>query len=253
MGETRLQRDARRRATELRRSVGEQLRRLREDAGLTRAAVATAAGVHHSYVTLIEDGRREAGYEALAAIGAVLGADLSVRMFPTTGPAIHDRTQALMGEALLKALHGRWIPSPEVPVLRPARGVIDLVLHDPAARLVVASELQSALRRLEQQLRWHREKELSLPSWDRWRWIVPDGEPVTSRLLVVRSTIETRRLARELEATLRAAYPARVSDVVAALTSGSAPWPGPGIVWMRVAGGRAELLDGPPRGVRLGR
>ena len=150
-------------------------------------------------------------------------------------------------------LNARWTPSPEVPVLRPARGVIDLVLHEQAARLLVATELQSALRRLEQQIRWHREKELSLPSSDLWRRAARDGEPATSRLLVVRSTVETRRLAREFEETLRAAYPARAADVVAALTSAAAPWPGPGIAWMRVEGGRAELLDGAPRGVRLGR
>lgn len=253
MGETRLQQDARRRATELRRSVGEHVRRLREDAGLSRAAVASAAGIHPSYMTRIEDGRREAGYDVLAAVGAVLGADLSVRLFPNTGPTIHDRTQAPMGEALLQVLHPRWTPLPEVPVLRPARGVIDVVLHDRAARRLVAAELQSALRRLEQQIRWHREKELSLPSSDLWRWTASDGDAATSRLLVVRSTAETRRLAREFEETLRAAYPARAADVVAALSSASAPWPGPGIVWMRVEGGRAELLHGAPRGVRLGR
>ena len=253
MGETRLQQDARRRATDLRRSVGEHVRRLREDAGLTRAAVASAAGIHPSYLTRIEDGRREAGYEVLAAVAAVLGADLSVRLFPNTGPTIHDRTQAPMGEALLRVLHARWTPSPEVPVVRPARGVIDVVLHCRDAQLLVATELQSALRRLEQQLRWHREKELSLPSSDLWRWAATDAEPVTSRLLVVRSTVETRRLARDLEETLRAAYPARAADIVAALTSATAPWPGPGIAWMRVEGGRADLLDGLPRGVRLGR
>ncbi len=253
MGETRLQHDAKRRAIEVRRSVGEHLRRLREDAGLTRAAVASAAGIHPSYMTRLEDGRREAGYEVLAAVGAVLGADLSVRLFPNTGPRIHDRTQAPMGEALLRVLNARWTPSPEVPVLRPARGVIDLVLHDQAARLLVATELQSALRRLEQQIGWHREKEQSLPSSNLWRWAARDGEPATSRLLVVRSTVETRRLAREVEETLRAAYPARAVDVVAALTSATAPWPGPGLAWMRVEGGRAELLDGAPRGVRLGR
>lgn len=252
MGETRLQQEARRRAIEIRRSVGEHVRRLREDGGLTRAAVASAAGIDPSYMTRIEDGRREAGYEVLAAVGAVLGADLSVRLFPNTGPTIHDRTQAPMGEALLRVLHARWTPSPEVPVLRPARGVVDLVLHDQDAQLLVATELQSALRRLEQQIRWHREKELSLPSSDLWRWAANDADPATSRLLVVRSTVETRRLAREFEETLRAAYPARAADVVAALTSASAPWPGPGIVWMQVDGGRAELLDGAPRGVRLG-
>ena len=90
---------ARHRAPPIRRRA---LRRLREDAGLTRVAVASAAGIDPSYMTRIEERRREAGYEVLATVGAVLGADLSVRLFPNTGPTIHDRTQAPMGEALLR-------------------------------------------------------------------------------------------------------------------------------------------------------
>jgi transcriptional regulator with XRE-family HTH domain len=252
MGETRLQRDARHHAVELRRAIGGEIRRLREDAALTRAAVARAAGVDPSYVSLIEDGEREAGYAVPAAVGAVLGADLSVRMFANTGPRIHDRSQAAMVEALLRALHARWIRTPEVPVLRPARGVIDVVLDDRTHPLLVAGEVQSQLRRLEQQIRWHREKELSLPSSELWRFAAVDGAPSTSRLLVLRSTRDLRDLAQTCEATLAAAYPARPADAVAALTS-NAPWPGAAIVWMHVDGSHVRLLDGPPRGVRLGR
>ena len=123
MGETRLQRESRMRARDIRRATGEAVRRLREDAGLTCAAVAEAAGLHPSYIGLIERGERAPGIEALTAIAAVLGSDLSVRLFPTTGPRIHDRIQAAMEEALLRVLHARWIASPEVPVVRPARGV----------------------------------------------------------------------------------------------------------------------------------
>lgn len=252
MGETRLQRDARRHAVELRRAIGGEIRRLREGAALTQAAVARAAGVDPSYVSLIEDGEREAGYAVLAAVGAALGADLSVRMYANTGPRIHDRFQAVMEEAILRALSPRWDPSPEVHVLRPARGVIDVVLDDRTRPLLVAGELQSQLRRLEQQIRWHREKELSLPSADLWRFAAVDGAPATSRLLVLRSTRDLRELAQTYEATLAAAYPARAADAVAALTS-NAPWPGPAIVWMHVDGSDVRLLDGPPRGVRLGR
>jgi transcriptional regulator with XRE-family HTH domain len=252
MGETRLQRDARRHAVELKRAIGGEIRRLREDAGLTQAAVARTAGIDPSYLSLIEDGEREARYAALSSIGAVLGADLAVRLFAHTGPRIHDRSQAAMEEAFLRSLSPRWTASPEVPVRRPARGVIDVVLDDRTRPLLVAGELQSQLRRLEQQIRWHREKELSLPSADLWPFAAAAGAPATSRLLVLRSTRDTRELARTFEATLDAAYPARVGDAVAALTS-NAPWPGPAIVWMRVDGSDVRLLDGPPRGVRLGR
>ena len=252
MGETAVQRAGRRRAIEMRRSLAESLRRLREDAGLSQAAVAVAAGIDRSHLTRIEAGDRDPGYEALSAIAAVLGADVSLRLYPTTGPRIHDRFQAPMEECVVRGLHPRWIPSPEVVVIKPARGVIDLVLGERVERLLVASEFHSQVRRLEQQVRWHREKELSLASSDVWRFAAADGPPATSRLLVLRSTTELRELASSFEATLRATYPARASDVVDALT-GTAPWPGAGIAWVRLSGSTAELLPGPPRGVRLGR
>jgi hypothetical protein len=118
----------------------------------------------------------------------------------------------------------------------------------------VASEIQSELRRLEQQIRWHREKELSLPSSSIWPLRAGGvGEPQTSRLLVLRTSTAILDVARSFGETLRAAYPARTADVVAALTTHDAPWPGAGIVWVRVAGRDVRLLDGPPRGVRIGR
>jgi len=253
LGETRLQRDARWRAVEIQRSVGQEVRRLREDAGLTRAAVARAAGIDPTYLTLIERGDRDASCRVLASIGGALGADLSVRLFSNSGPVIHDRTQAPMGEALLAVTHPRWGRWPEVVVRAPVHGVIDLVLHDPEAGPMVAGEIQGQVRRLEQQVRWHREKEGSLPSSDLWPMarLAAGTPPATSRLLVLRNTRDLRDLASAYEATLRAAYPARSCDAVVALT-GTAPWPGAAIVWMRVEGSRAELLDGPPRRVRLG-
>ncbi|MEO5965927.1 MAG: helix-turn-helix transcriptional regulator [Candidatus Limnocylindrales bacterium] len=253
MGDTKLQRDARHRAREVGRAIGRELRTLREDAGLTITSVAAAAGIDRRFLSRIETGDRGSSLETLATVLAVLGADLSVKAYPTTGPRIRDRIQAAMVEAILRVLHPRWTASPEVPVWRPARGVVDLVVSNTDGPMVIASEFQSELRRLEQQVRWHREKELSLPSADLWRFVAPHDEAtVTSRLLVLRSTRAMRDLANAYEATLRAAYPARAADVVEALT-GDRPWPGPGIAWMRVDGPRAALLDGPPRGVALGR
>jgi transcriptional regulator with XRE-family HTH domain len=252
MGDTKVRRDARQRALELRRAAGGDLRRMRLDAGLSAAAVARAASIDPAYLAHVERGEQEAGLEVLAALGSVLGADLGVRFHPNTGPLIHDRTQAPMEEALLRDLHRRWIPSPEVLVLSPSRGVIDIVLDD-ADDLLVATELQGQLRRLEQQIRWHREKEQSIPSSEVWSFATAGGRrPRTSRLLVLRSSHAIRDIATTFEATLRAAYPARLADTLAALCS-TAPWPGPSVAWMAVEGRRAHLMDGPPRGVSLGR
>lgn len=253
MGESKLEREIRRREHEVRRAIGQDIRELREDAALTRAAVATAAGIDRSFEGRVEAAQREPSLSTLTAIATVLGADLSVRLYPTTGPHIRDRIQAAMVEAVIASLHRRWTVSPEVPVHRPARGVIDAVMSDALARVVVAAEVNSELRRLEQQLRWHREKAESLPSAEVWPFISADGPMAVSRLLVLRSTRSMREIAVSYEATLKAAYPARARDAIDALRGPRAPWPGDAIIWIVVEGGRGRLLDGPPRGVRLGR
>jgi len=252
VGDTEVQRIARRLALDQRRALGVSLRQLREDAGLSLAVVARGAGIHGSYLRLIEEGERDASNRVLAILAVVLGADLNIRLYPNTGPRVHDRIQAPMVECLIRALHERWIPSPEVVVTEPARGVIDVVLGERQSSTLIATELNSELRRLEQQIRWHREKEQSLPSSDLWRFARAWGPPETSRLLVLRNTAALRDLANAFESTLHASYPARTRAVVDALR-GTTPWPGAGIAWIRVNGSDVRLLDSPPRGVRLGR
>lgn len=228
---------------------------MRLDTNLTQRAVATAAHIDQGYLSQVEAGRREPSFAVLLALGDVLGADLAVRLYPNTGPRIRDRIQAAMVEALLVELHPRWKRLLEVAVHRPSRGYIDTVLASPIDRLVVAVEAQSELRRVEQQIRWAMEKAEALPSAAEWRMLAPPDEhqPAISRLLVIRSTRAMRQLARTYEVTLRTAYPARSWDVHQALTTGAAPWPGAGIIWAAVDGGRARILARPPREVSLGR
>jgi hypothetical protein len=149
-----------------------------------------------------------------------------------------------MIEALIRALAAGWRTAPEVPVPA-ARGVIDLLLTRQSDRTTVACECHSELRRLDLAIRRATEKAAALEA----RF---EGGPPASSLLLLRSTESTRAIARAYESTLSAAYPARTGDAVAALTADAA-WRGPAIVWTVVDGGRARLLDGPPRGVRLGR
>ena len=186
---------------------------MREDAGRSQAAIARAAAINQAYLSRIEAGNAAPSVEVLMAIAAALGCDLSVRMFPGTGPRIRDRIQVAMSEALLASLHPRWRAQPEVPVYRPVRGVIDLVLTDATAHVVVPTELQSELRRVEQQIRWSVQKADALAS-------MPElaGDRV-SRLLVVRNTAAMRETVRAAARTLAAAYPARAADAIAALTA----------------------------------
>jgi len=249
MARPRVRIEAERRAAELARAFGSEVRRLREDAGLSQTAVSRAAGVSQGLVSFVEAGQVKPTIETMAALGAALGADLGIRLFPGAGVPLRDRFQARMLEALLQIVHPAWHAHPEVGVTRPARGFIDTVLvRGPT---VVVTEVQSELRRLEAQLRWHEEKTAGLPSSLLWRYL--GDEPTVSRLLLLRSTRTTRELARRFEQTLAAAFPARATDALAALTSDGRQWPGAAILWVRVEGRTVEILLGPPRGVRLGR
>jgi transcriptional regulator with XRE-family HTH domain len=244
-----VRRESDRQCRRLRQRIGDDARRLRLDAGVTLTELSAITGVDRSHLRRIEAGTASPSLEVLTAIGVALGGDPSFRYFAGSGPRLVDRFQAPMIEGFIPLLHRRWSPRLEVHV-GPARGVVDMALMDRAASLAVAGEFQSEFRRLEQQLRWANEKADGLASR-----LVEEADITlrdVSRLLVVRSTATTREVARRYEATLSVAYPARTADVVRSLTD-SLPWPGPGIVWMRLDGSRAELLDGPPRGVRLGR
>jgi len=242
-----------RRSGELRRTIGQEIVRLTSDAGLPMAAVARESGIDPGYLSRIVRGEREASLTTLVAIGEALGADLSVRFYPGAGPTIRDRHQAAMTDALIDlADPSRWIGTPEVLVRHPVRGWVDAVLHDRGAALVVASEVESLLRRLEQLLRWHQAKIDALASSPLWQFLTADGPVSTSRLLVIRSTFANRQVAIDHETLLRSAFPFRTEAARAALT-GSDPWPGPSILWADVRSGRATILAGPPRGVNLGR
>jgi len=157
-----------------------------------------------------------------------------------------------MVEAFIRILDPRWQRFPETAVYRPAAGVIDLALADPAASLLVAAEFHSQLRRLEQQLRWARVKSDGLVETPLATLIQAERRPPRiDRLLVLQSTAATRELARSFESTFAAAYPARTPDILASL-SGTAEWPGSGIVWMTIEDGRAHVMTRQPTGVRLG-
>lgn len=222
------------------RALADDVRRLREDAGISRAALAAAAGIDLAYVCRIEDGRERPTIDVLVRVATILGADFSARLYPNTGPAIRDRHQARIVEALIASLHPRWRPYPEVAVRHPVRGWIDVVLHAEREGCVVATEIQSDLRRLEQLLRWFPEKVAALPSWEGWPHLIEVNQ--RSSLLIVRSTKATRAIGREFERQLAAAYPAHPADAIAALT-GTTSWPGAALVWAEIEPDRVRFIS----------
>ena len=231
---------------DLMREIGSRIRELRLDAGISQARLARGAGVTPAYVSAIEAGSEHPNSLVLMRLATVLGADLSIKLFANTGPLLRDHLQLPMTEELMRVTELAWRRHPEVAVYKPVRGVIDTVLEHRTHPDTVATELQSQLRRVEQQVRWAGQKADALAELP-----AQNGRRV-SRLLVLRNTHAMREVARAADETLSAAYPARTRDAVAAL-AGEAPWPGSAIVWMRIDQGRATLMDGPPRGVALGR
>ncbi len=231
-----------RRATDKRHAkLAEDLLRLRGDAGVSQAQLARASHVDRRYLARIESGQERPSIETYQRLATGLGADLSTRLYPNTGPAIRDRIQARILDLVLERAHPRWVRYGEVRVNQPATGWIDLLLHDPAARVAVASEIQSELRRLEQLIRWSTEKADALPSWDGWTHL--GDQPAISRLLLVRRTRATRAVVTEHARQLRLAYPAHPDDAIASLT-GTAQWPGPALVWVVLDGARSRLASG---------
>jgi transcriptional regulator with XRE-family HTH domain len=241
MRTTRLQAAADRRARASRLELAEQLRRLVDDAGVTQRQLSTASGLAQPYVGRILAGSASPTLEAYQRLASALGADLSTRLYPNTGPAIRDRLAAPMLELLLAETHPRFARYTEVGVRRPSRGWIDAVLHEPREGVAIASELQSELRRLEQLIRWQAAKAESLPSWEGWPHL--GEEPAISRLLLVRRSRATRVVAQEYARQLRVAYPAHPDDALAALT-GTVPWPGPALVWVTVDAKGARFAAG---------
>jgi transcriptional regulator with XRE-family HTH domain len=229
MASTRTLARARRVVDRLHRVLGEDVRRMREDAALTRAALAGAAGVDATYLARLEDGLVNPTLTTYTRLSTALGADLGAHLYPNTGPTIRDRHQARLLEWLLERCHPRWSRYMEVAVRQPARGWIDLVLHDRAAACVVATEIQSSLGRLEQLVRWSAAKANSLPSWDGYTNLGPIV--TTSSLLLVRSTRTTRSIGLQFARQLEIADPAHPEDAIAAITR-THPWAGAALIWV---------------------
>ena len=250
MASTKLELLIQERQRRLRRAIGEELRRIRADQGLSVRAVSRAAGLHHSHLARIEAGDRDASPDALVALATSMGHDVSFRCFPTDGPRVRDHIQVRMVEALLKVLDDRWVARLEVPVYRPARGVIDLLLQERQRHDLVAGEGHSVLSAVERQLRWAAMKADSLPSARGWPFANTLEQPTVSRLLILRSCRAMHELVDAAVETFGAAYPARTSDAVDALTGPTTRWPGAAIVWVDVRGRDSRLLEGLPRALR---
>ena len=252
MGETKIEQLIRERQRTLRRALAKELRRVLETEGLSLRALGAAVGVDPSHLSRVLGEARAISPDTLVAVATGLGYDVSIRLFESVGPRVRDRIQVRMIEALLAALHRRWLARLEVAVYRPVRGVIDLVLQDQDRRDVVAGEGHGELRSVEQQLRWAGQKADSLPSAAGWPWTDGGAQPKVGRLLLLRSCDANHRLVASLPETFRAAYPDSTGAAAAALRQGDRPWPGAAILWVSVDGAETRLMDSVPRAALVG-
>ena len=249
---SRIERDARSNHRVVTRAIGEEIRKARLDVGISLSRCATGANVAKGYLYRIEAGDAHPTIDVLARIAAALGGRISLHYQPGSGPALRDHLQAGMLEALLRLLHPRWRRFAEVGVYRPVRGVIDLVLDEPEEGVLIASEAQSQLRRLEQQFRWARAKADALAAGGASELSLAALKRNVSRLLLLRNTGANRELVRAHHELIAAAYPASHAAALAALT-GKSPWPGPALIWAEATRAAARVLDRPPRGIYGGR
>lgn len=222
----------------------EDLERLMADSGIGVTALARAAGLTHGYLSAILARRVTPTLGTCAKLAVPLGADLAARLYPNTGPTIRDRHQARIFEGLLGILGGGWRTFGEATVWKPVRGAIDALLHNRREAVVVAAEIESEMRRIEQTIRWSKEKAEALPSWSGWPALLGDGgeAPRISQLLIVRRTRTNERTAREFQRQLALAYPAHPADALAAIR-GERAWPGSALVWARIEQARVRFLE----------
>ena len=258
MGETRHEREERERRRRIheqqaaaREAIGAELRRARVDANVSLRALGRASGMHPTHLARAEAGVRGLSHDALVAAATALGRNVSVRLFESAAtPHVRDRLQVQMIEALLTALHPRWMPRLEVAVYRPVRGVIDVVLQDRDTLDLVAGEAHSLLHTVEGQLRWAGQKADALASATGWPWADAVEPPRIGRLLLLRSCSAVHDLVMAGPHTFAAAYPGDTERAVATLTGPHGRWPNAAVAWVAIDGKDTRLLAGSPRALR---
>lgn len=90
------------------RGLADTLRKARFERGVSQRALAAAAGIDHALLSRIEAGADTPTVATLVAIATALGMEPSIKLFPATGPGVHDRVSAPITDALLGLAHPRW-------------------------------------------------------------------------------------------------------------------------------------------------
>ena len=188
--------------------VGEEIRRARVAAGVSQGAVARAAGLTHATVSRLERGvTPNATVLMFARVCAIVGLDLSVRVYPAGSP-LRDRAQAVVADRFRALLHESVAVLSEVPF--PNAGDMrawDLLLKARGRRTGVEIETRP---RDGQEL----ERRMSLKR--------RDGS-VDSMILVLPDTRSNRAFVRDRTTSLRSLFPGDPKKALLDLRSGVLP------------------------------
>lgn len=206
------------RGRELLRRAGRELREARTDRGLSLRAVGDAASLSVAHVSRIERGLVErVSVLDLARLNAVVALELSLKSYPA-GEPIRDVAHAHLLRDLRVQVHRslRWSVEVAFPVPGDRRSW-DALISGPSWRYGVEAETaprdeQALMRRLGLKLR--------------------DGD-VDGLILLLRSTVQTRRFLREAGDVLRDSFPVDGRRALELLGAGMNPGGGSVIVLPR--------------------
>ncbi len=181
----------------------------RHAAGLSQSAVASVIGRSRQLVGLVEGGDVQVGIGLLAAYGAAVGLDVSIKAFDGGSPLRDAGQLPLLGRFQISIRQGDWRIESEVPVLQDARDrrAFDLVLRRRS--VVVAIEGISHLSDGQDQVRRIVLKQQAA------------GIPIA--VIVLADTRHNRMAARMAAPTLEPAFPMAPRAVMQALRAGKPP------------------------------
>lgn len=182
-------------------------RELRLAAGLTQASVARACGIARTTYADLERGRTtQIGLLRASIVSAVLGQDLSVKLYPF-GPPVRDAAHLRLLSQVVDRISPMWRITHEAPMpIEGDRRAWDLLLEGPASIGVEAETRPGDLQALE--------RSLHLKQRD---------SGVKRVLLVVRGSKRNRLLIRAILPELRMAFPLGTAEVMRALHEGRDP------------------------------
>jgi transcriptional regulator with XRE-family HTH domain len=195
------------RAERVRSELVSNWRELRLAAGLTQAKVARASGIARSTYADLELGRTaEVSLLRATIVSAVLGQDLSVKLYPF-GLPVRDAAHLKLLSDFSERVATTWRMKREAPIpIEGDRRAWDLLLEGPVSIGVEAETRPGDLQALE--------RAIHLKQRD---------SGIKRVVLLVRGSRRNRLLIRELLPVLRPSFPLGTAEVMRALHEGRDP------------------------------